>query len=228
VDNYYFISHYWFFVTFGKLRDQKLPEIVTRSDRGTKTERSLVLKLLKHGIPAQTIFHDLYVKKFNWQFSQFDLVVATKVWIIVFEIKNYSGWIFGNGNQSQWTQVLSYGKRKYRFYNPIMQNNKHIRELRKQTKQFEKILFYSIVVFYDDCELKNISFIPKETFLVYSEKVLDVVDVIINNNELAAYTDKWEVIRVLKEAVQNGHDTETKIQHIENIRNILGKDRISD
>jgi hypothetical protein len=46
-----------------KIRDKKLLETVTKSYRGTKSERDLVLKLLKNGIPAQTIFHDLYVKK---------------------------------------------------------------------------------------------------------------------------------------------------------------------
>jgi hypothetical protein len=213
-----------FFIIFGKIRDKKLLETVTKSYRGTKTERNLVLKLLKYGIPSQTIFHDLYVKKINGKFSQIDLVVATKIGIIVFEVKDYSGWIFGNGNQRQWTQVLAYGKRKYRFYNPIMQNNNHIEALRKQIKQFEKIPFYSVVVFYGDCKLKNISFIPQETFLVYSTNVLDVVHNIINNNEPAAYTDKWEVIKVLKESVQNGDDIGTRIQHIKNIKDMLDKD----
>ncbi|MGV8090761.1 MAG: nuclease-related domain-containing protein [Mangrovibacterium sp.] len=137
-----------FFIGFiyllGKIRDKKLLETVTKSNRGTRTERDLVLKLLKHRIPAQTIFHDLYVKNYSGDFTQIDLVVATKVGIIVFEVKNFSGWIFGNGNHSQWTKVLAYGKKKYRFYNPIMQNNNHIKDLKKQLKQFEKIPFYSI------------------------------------------------------------------------------------
>lgn len=55
-----------------------------------------------------------------------------------------------------------------------------------------------------------------------------VVNTIINNNEPAAFTDKWEVIRVLKEAVQNGDNMETQIQHVENVRDMLGKDRIFD
>lgn len=58
--------------------------------------------------------------------SQIDVVVATNVGIIVFEVKDYSGWIYGNGNQQKWTQVLSHGREKYRFYNPILQNRSHI------------------------------------------------------------------------------------------------------
>jgi len=217
-----------FISLFSKLRDIKLLETVTKSNRGTGTERDLVLKLLKHGIPAQTIFHDLYVKKHNGGFSQIDLVVVTKVGIIVFEVKDFSGWIFGNGNQSQWTQVLAYGKTKYRFYNPIMQNNKHIIDLKKQLKQFENIPFYSIVLFYGDCVLKDVSFFTNVTFLVKSKRVFKVMEIITKANEPAQYTNKSEVVRVLKKAVQNGENIETQIQHIENIKDMLGKDRIFD
>ena len=96
-----------------RIRDKKLLRTVTNLVRGTDSERDLVLKLLKHGIPAQTIFHDLYVTKSNGEFSQIDVVVATKVGLLVFEVKDFSGWIYGSGNQSQWTKVLAYGKQKY-------------------------------------------------------------------------------------------------------------------
>jgi hypothetical protein len=213
---------------FNKIRDKKLLETVTNSNRGTKTERDLVLKLLKYGIPAQTIFHDLYLKRFNGDYSQIDLVVIAKVGIIVFEVKDFSGWIFGNGQHTQWTKVLAYGKAKFRFYNPIMQNKKHIGDLRKQLKQFEDVPFYSIVVFYGDCELKDINFVPEGTFLVKSSRVLEVMDIIMRNNKITQYTDKFEVLRVMKNAVQNGEHLETQIQHVENVKNMLGKHRIFD
>ncbi|MFA5183139.1 MAG: nuclease-related domain-containing protein [Syntrophales bacterium] len=209
-------------------QDNKLLETVTKSNRGTESERDLVLKLLKYGIPAETIFHDLYLKRINNNFSQIDLVVVTKVGIIVFEVKDYSGWIFGNGQQTQWTKVLAYGRDKYRFYNPIMQNNKHIEDLKKQLRQFKNIPFYSIVVFYGDCILRDISFVPSGTFLVKSTRILEVVNNIMSENELAQYTDKHKIVRALKEAVQNGENLETQNQHIENIKDMLGKHRIFD
>ena len=209
-----------------KIRDRRLLNSVTKRNRGTKSERDLVLKLLKYGIPAQTIFHDLYVKKSNGNFTQIDLVVATKVGIIVFEIKDYSGWIFGTGYKPQWTKVLAYGKQKYRFYNPIMQNNKHINDLSKQLK--ENVSFYSIIVFYGDCELKDISFVPNGTFIVKSKRVLEVMKIIMKKNEPAEYTDKIKVVRILKESVKNGESKLTQNQHIENIKDMMGKDRIFD
>jgi Nuclease-related domain len=217
-----------FFVIFRKIRDKNLLETVTKSNRGTRTERDLVLKLLKHGIPAKSIFHDLYVEKRVGEFSQIDLVVAAKTGIIVFEVKDYSGWIFGNGQHREWTQVLAYGQDKYRFYNPIMQNNKHIGELRKKLKQFANIPFYSVVVFYGDCVLKDINFVPDGTFLVKSARVLEVLDTILIKNDLAPYTDKFEVVRVLKEAVYNGKNKAIQTQHKENIKDMLGKHRISN
>lgn len=217
-----------FIPLFRRIRDKKLLKTVTELNRGTWTERDLVLKLLKYRIPAQTIFHDLYVKKYNGEFSQIDIVVATKVGILVFEVKDFSGWIFGDGRYSQWTKVLAYGRRKYRFYNPIMQNNQHIKDLRKQLRQFENIPFYSIIVFYGDCELKDVSFVPNGTFLVKAHRVFEVMNIILENNEPAHYTNKIEVVRVLKEAVKNGESMETQIQHIENIEDMLGKDRIFD
>ena len=210
---------------FFKIRNRRLLETVTKSNRGTKTERDLVLKLLKSGIPAQTIFHDLYLEKGNGNFSQIDLVVATKIGIIVFEVKKYSGWIFGTGHHQQWTQILAYGKQKYRFYNPILQNKKHIEDLKK-LKQFENIPFYSIVVFYGDCTLKEINFVPNGTFLVKSNRVLDVFKMILKKNEPAQYLNKREIVNILKEAVQNGENIEIQAKHVDNIKDMLGKDRI--
>jgi hypothetical protein len=216
------------FIIYGKIRDRNLLKNVTDTSRGTKSERDLVLKLLKYGIPKQKTFHDLYVEKREGEFSQTDLVVVTKVGIIVFEVKDYSGWIYGSGNQSQWTKVLAYGKQKYLFYNPIMQNNTHIAELRRQLYQFENIPFYSIVVFYGDCELNNINFVPNGTFIVKSRRVLEVVRNILKDNKPIIYTNENEVVQILREAVINGGNIKNQIQHSENIKDMLGTHRVFD
>ena len=197
---------------------------VTSPSRGNSAEKKLILALLKSGIHPQAIFHDLYITKSDGKFSQIDLVVATKVGIIVFEVKDFSGWIYGKGNQTKWTQVLAYGNEKYRFYNPIMQNNIHIKQLRQKLK--ENVPFYSVVVFYGNCKLKDISFIPKGTFVTKGYRVIDVLNTIIQKNPLANYKDKHQVVKILKKGVENGNKSETKIQHIENIKDLLGTDRI--
>lgn len=206
-------------------KEREMLEFVTSLDRGNWAERDLVLELLKAGIPEQAIFHDLYLKKPNGNSTQIDVFVATKVGIIVIEVKDYSGWIFGNANQTNWTQVLSYGREKYRFYNPVMQNKRHITELQKQLRR-EKVPFYSVIVFYGNCELREINFVPNGTYVAKERRILEVVNEILDSNELATYTDKREVVKVLRTAVKNGDNTDMKNQHIENVRDVLGKDRV--
>ncbi|MEQ8238329.1 MAG: nuclease-related domain-containing protein [Cyclobacteriaceae bacterium] len=211
-----------------KHRDKKLLKTVTSPNRGTKSERDLVLQLLKYGVPAQTIFHDLYVEKNNGEFSQIDVVVATTQGIIVFEVKDYSGWIFGNGSYSHWTQVLAYGKKKYRFYNPIKQNQSHIRVLRKRLNQLVNVPFFSIIAFYGDCTLKEINYVPAGTFLAKSSRIMEVLRTIKTDNEAAPYTHKKELVDFLKQAMRNGESISNQQKHIENVNGLLGKNRIFD
>mgnify|MGYP001405939757 FL=1 len=207
-------------------RERELISSVTSLDRGTSSERSLILRLLKKDFPSVTIYHDLIIKKDNGDFSQIDLVLVTSEGIIVFEVKDFSGWIYGSGNNTNWTKVLSYGRKKYKFYNPIKQNNNHISELRKTLKQFENIPFFSVVVFFGDCELKEINYVPKGTYLVKGHRVFEVLDLIKNENEPTEYTNKREVVDKLKELVSLGENVEYQKQHIENIKDMVGKDRI--
>ena len=211
---------------YARKRDRELISSVTSLNRGTSSEKSLVLQLLKKGIPSETIFHDLFIKKTNNEFSQIDLVLATTEGIIVFEVKDYSGWIFGSGNNTNWTQVLSYGRKKYKFYNPIKQNNSHISELKKTLKQFQKVPFYSVIVFFGDCELKEINYVPKGTYLVKAHRIFEVLNLIKNENEPTEYTNKREVVDKLKELVLLGENVDYQKQHIENIKNITGEERI--
>jgi hypothetical protein len=106
---------------------------VSSPDRGTRAERRLVIKMLEKGVHPKAIFHDLYLQKKNGEFSQIDIVVATPQGLLAIEVKDYGGWLFGDEKQKYWTQILNYGKEKYRFYNPIMQNAGHIKALREQS-----------------------------------------------------------------------------------------------
>ena len=104
-----------------KRKERELIEQVTPITRGEWSERRVVLKLLKAGINPKAIFHDLYIQKPNGTYTQVDVAVATKVGLIVFEVKDYSGWIFGNEKYKMWTQSLPQGKgrpaKKEKFLN---------------------------------------------------------------------------------------------------------------
>lgn len=217
---------YCSFILFRKVRDKRLIESVTQRHRGNKSERDLVLKLLKFGIPAQDIFHDLYIQKNQNEFSQIDLIAVTDVGIIAFEVKDYSGWIFGTGNQSRWTK--SYGRQKYYFYNPIKQNQAHISELKKKLEHNNFIPIFSVVVFYGSCELKSINYIPNGTLIVKSARIIDAIKDIIQNNPDIQNLDKVKLAKILAEAVTNGGIIENRTQHSENIDNMLGTHRTFD
>lgn len=204
-----------------KRENQTLLRTATDLFRGTRSERDLVLKLLKQGIPSSIIFHDLYIKKRSGRFAQIDLVVPTKVGIIVFEVKDYSGWIFGKGYQNYWMQVLAYGQEKYRFYNPIKQNEGHIEALKWQLKQVADVPFYSVIVFYGDCVLRDVSCIPDNTYIVGPKGVARVMEMILESNPPATYVDKRAVVRILRAGVQNGAEENIQLQHIEQIRDMI-------
>ena len=201
----------------------KLLKTVTRPNRGTRSERRMVLSLLKNNLNSQIIYHDLYFKNKKGKYAQIDLVVLTEVGIIVFEIKEYSGWIFGTGHQKYWTQVLAYGKSKFRLYNPILQNKKHIEALTSSLTQFENIPFYSIVVFFGNCEFKDLTFISDDVFLIKANEAIDVVQKIVLDNQPVRYIDKIEIHNVLKAAARNGEDKQIREQHIRNIQDIINQ-----
>lgn len=208
--------------------NQELIKTVTTLDRGTNSELWLILKLLKAGIPSETIFHDLIIKKSKNKFSQVDIVLATTEGIVVIEVKDYSGWIFGNGNQTNWTQVMNYGKNKYRFYNPIKQVKSQVLSIKDSLIQFDQIPFFSIIVFYGDCQLKEINYVPENTFIVKPHRILEALNSIKYNNGPAPYKNKQEVVDVLKKAVLDGSNKDYKKMHVDNIKNIVGKHRILD
>jgi hypothetical protein len=59
--------------------------------------------------------------------TQIDHVVVSTKGVFLIETKNYSGLIFGQANEGQWTQAM--GHTKNRFQNPLRQNFKHVKFL---------------------------------------------------------------------------------------------------
>lgn len=139
----------------------------------------------------------------------------------MFEVKDYSGWIFGKGYQNYWTQVLSFGRRKYRFYNPVLQNNGHIESLKKRLAGKADVPFFSVIIFYGRCRLRNVSHIPNGTYIGYITDLKAIVELITESNPPAQYNDKLGVIETLRESVDNGDNPEIVHKHIQNVNNYI-------
>lgn len=198
-------------------RDMKLLCSVSSPKRGTRSERRLVVKMLKQGVHPKAIFHDLYLQKKNGKYSQIDIVVATPQGLLAIEVKDYSGWLFGNERHKYWTQVLNFGNEKHRFYNPLMQNEGHINTLREQSEQFATLPIYNVVIFDGNCTLKNISYTSDNTFVGYASQIKYVLKQ-LKTFDLAQYTDKKEVAHCLHIAVKNGDSPEIVASHLASVQ----------
>lgn len=213
---------------YNNLRSKKSVTYIPSHNRGTASEKDLVAQLIKSGIPAHQIFHDLLIEKFKGAFAQVDVVAITDVGLLVFEVKEYSGWLYGRGNEQSWIKELDQGKTKYRFYNPILQNKKHIAEIKKLHIEFYQIPVFSIIIFYGTCSLKDIQFVPKDTFVAKADKLNAVLSRIYTENKKIKYNRLNSLIHELQKAVNNGAIAEKQQKHNANIKDMLGEDRVFD
>lgn len=109
---------------FNKIRHQK-----EWRTAGSSGERSIYLTLIREiGVPKNQIFRNVYVPTKNGGTSEIDLLVVSKKGLLVFECKNYGGNIYGDAKMKKWLQYL--GHKKSYFYNPLMQNLRHAKNLR--------------------------------------------------------------------------------------------------
>ncbi len=100
------------------------------------------------------LFNNLIIPFENTGSTQIDHVVISRFGVFVIETKDYKGWIFGSQDQSQWTQSLPGGRRKFQFQNPIHQNYAHILGL-QNLFSFPVDYFQNIVVFSDRSTFKS-------------------------------------------------------------------------
>lgn len=103
---------------------------------------SIILSLLNK--KKYKVLHNIYIPHKKGK-SQIDHLIISRYGIFVIETKNYKGWIYGDEHSQNWTQVL-YTK-KYKLYNPILQNKGHIIALRQALKDYPYIRYINMVVF---------------------------------------------------------------------------------
>ena len=85
--------------------------------------------------------------------TQVDHILVSRFGVFVIETKAYKGWIFANATHANWTQVLF--KRKYKFQNPIFQNNRHVRAVQGLVDFLPTGAVKSIVVFTGEAVFKT-------------------------------------------------------------------------
>lgn len=194
------------------------PYSSVKYDKGRHGEY-LAYKRLQHFEETGGKFlFNVYIPKGNNETTEIDMLLICSKGLFVFESKNYSGWIFGNERNNNWTQTLPIGRgrsHKERFYNPIMQNATHIKHLRRIISG--NIPIRSIIVFSDECTLKDITIINSDVRVVNCYEVASAVAQICSQEtDFLTHTEIDDLYSKLYPYTQV--DCGVRAQHINNIQ----------
>ena len=201
-------------------RITKKPYLSVKFDLGRYGEYLIYKSLRCFENNGAKFLFNTYIPKGNNETTEIDVLLICSKGLFVFESKNYSGWIFGDESQKNWTQII-YDNKK-RFYNPIMQNKSHIKHLKKLIG--EHIPMRPIIVFSDRCTLKDIKIKSVNISVIKRYNLKSVVMQIWNQIQDYCLTETEinDIYNKLYPYTQNSYEAE--VQHIENIRKKIETD----
>ena len=190
-----FVCLLWFLSSKGKAGEMRVAKILSR-------------------LPEEEyrVINNLLIKQGN-KTTQIDHVVVSEYRIFVIETKHYRGWIYGDANREYWTQNI-YGN-KYDLWNPIHQNQGHVRALRRVLTDIPPGVFISIVTFYRQASLD----IRNSENVIYWDELKDVI---------RSYQRKL----ISTEQAQNAYETlsaanidskDNQKQHVRHVREQISK-----
>ncbi len=199
--------------------------------RGTKVYTSYPTQLtpgevrlihrLEKFFPPDQIYPDCYFPKPNREaittvadLIQIDCLVISRQGLLVFESKDYSGWIYGHGERVRWTQVLNFGKEKHQFYNPIRQNQAHIAALRAALPDWAPI--YSLIIFGVMADIKILTNVPENCFVgeqMQLDKLLRQIPATLSEAQTNRLATILDASRIIPDAL-------VREEHIEEIKTL--------
>ncbi len=149
----------------------------------------------------------------NGKFTEVDLILIHETGIYCIESKNYGGTIQGHEKWNYWNQRFFNGD-EFQFYNPLMQNEGHIRHLKPLISKKYDVEIHSVIVFSDRSNISNVKLISNKAIvtnhknfisrisecLVHKISKLSTEDVDKIYNELSKYANvtKEEKLRHIK------------------------------
>ena len=183
--------------------------------KGREGEKIIFSELVDLEFPKEFI-QNIMIKD-EAQSTEIDLIMIAESGIYVFEIKNYSGWIFGNEKQKNWTQTFP-NKTKHQFYNPIIQNVGHIKALKKLLNDAYNGDYYSVIVFTDTATLKTVPESTNHLMILNEANIADIIrsSVEFNTKIKGSRTLDINTIAHLRDFIQNSnqHNLENFDAHI--------------
>ncbi|MEK4229736.1 nuclease-related domain-containing protein [Solibacillus sp. FSL H8-0538] len=175
----------------------------------------------KHALKSHKQLVNVYVPKRNSEeMTELDLLYIDRTGIYVIESKNYSGWIYGNEAQQNWTQTMP-NKKKFKFYNPIRQNATHIRAI-QHFLGLPNEAIHSVIVFSERCQLKAIEVTSPNVHVLKREKLKRFIKA--QNQSAKQIFTQGDIEKIYNQLLpQMQVSDEVKKQHIQTIQQKYGK-----
>lgn len=192
----------------------------TTRDRGKYGEYLTYQKLKAYEADGGKFLFNCYLPKSDGTTTEIDVILIHSTGIFVIESKNYSGWIFGSERAKTWTQTLQNGRgraRKEHFYNPIMQNNTHVKYLKAIVGT--NVPVYSVIAFSERCTLKSVTVESADIKVVNKQHISTAVKHL--GNQAIQALSKMDIERIYEMLYPSTQTTEyEKLQHIANVNAI--------
>lgn len=201
----------------GRIGEHMVKKTLTKT---VKKDQGLIYKDIMFGTDDKSV--------------QIDNILITQKCVYVIEVKNYKGRIYGSENDNKWCQTIKYRNKKkgknnstyYKthiekndFYNPIMQNQTHIRRMIETLPSIQNMTIMNIVVFLNAADLKNLTINSRGVVVINLRKLKHVISEIEERTEKAI---NEQMLLVLKEEILLA-DTKSKENMKQHVARIQSK-----
>lgn len=186
----------------------------TMSDKGKAGEYLIFEQLNRLAGHKQFIFNAYLPTDAGT--TEIDIIMIHPTGLYVIESKNLCGLIKGNSKDIKWTQCLK-GKR-YKFYNPIRQNDRHISELKKHLPVLNDEAYKSIIAFNPAADINEITN-DSNAIITKRHKILATIEMIAGR-EPQRFKDE-HINKIQDILLKFTYTTkEERTRHIETIKQI--------
>jgi hypothetical protein len=189
--------------------------IKTYFNKGNYGEFKLYRKVIRR-FGKDKVYTNVYLNNEKTDYTEIDVIALSNHGIYVFEMKNYSGYIYGSENDQYWTQVLNrFSKNK--FYNPLRQNYAHTKSVEKYLEIQESEII-PIIVFSNHSKLSKIN-VNREKNIFQVKDINRFIKQNFKMNKVVFAENKLNEFSV-KLIERSNMSQEIKNKHIEQVTSI--------